>query len=226
MKTFLPASFALLLVSFSSKAQLPAVAPGLTHDFETGLLNPGVTPLNIINFDAVATSTGKAVISWDVVTEKDINSYTIERSTDGLYWEVFGVLPGNASSNNQEHFLLTDNHPYPGMSYYRLMQMDIDNSIFYTGIKMVGFGNTVTANIEVNNPFHQTISMRLTASADGKLTTELIDLTGKVLRHQEERAVSGPNTIIISNLSALANGIYFIRVSSGTQQYSVKLIKE
>lgn len=203
--------------------------PGKAYVFDPALCSSGTgssLPLNIINFDAVPNSTGKVVLSWDVVTEKNINSYTIERSTDGLHWQTFGILPGNASSNLEQHFSLTDNHPYPGTSYYRIMQMDIDNSIFYTSVKMVSLGNTIAANIQVNNPFHQTISLRITSPTDGKLVTDLVDLTGKTLRHQEDRAVSGINSITINNLSALANGMYFIRVTSGAQQYSVKLVKE
>jgi hypothetical protein len=183
-------------------------------------------PLNIINFDAAPYNGNKVLISWDVVTERNINSYTIERSTDGLTWEVFGVLPGNASSDKKEHFSLTDNHPYSGTSYYRVKQMDIDNSIYYTNIKSVSFGSQATARLQVTNPFHQTISFRLETTTGGKITTDLLDLTGKIIYHQESTIGSGINSININGLSSLANGLYFIRVTNGMQQYSAKLLKQ
>ncbi|HEY4150090.1 MAG TPA: T9SS type A sorting domain-containing protein [Chitinophagaceae bacterium] len=205
--------------------------PGKSYEFDPALCLSGngsqsSLPLNIINFNAVASDNSKVLVSWDVVTEKDINSYTIQRSTDGLNWGVFGILPGNPANSNEEHYSITDNHPFSGTSYYRILQLDIDNSSFYTGVKMVSINTTVAANMQVNNPFHQSISIRLTAPASGKLSTDLLDLTGKVLRHEESQANAGLNNITISGLSGLANGMYFIRVTSGGQQYSAKLIKE
>ncbi|MBS1567157.1 MAG: hypothetical protein JST39_22430, partial [Bacteroidetes bacterium] len=154
-------------------------------------------PLNIINFNAVATGAARAQISWDVVTEKNINSYTIERSTDAIHWEIFGILPGNQSSNAQAHFSITDNHPNNGVNYYRIQQMDIDNSIFYTEIKMVNFGSNVSGRLSAINPFGASITLRLNAESSGNAQTLLLDLTGKVISRQESRVTTGMNVITI-----------------------------
>lgn len=183
-------------------------------------------PLNIINFDAVPYGNTRVLISWDVVTEKNINSYTIERSTDGLHWQVFGLLPGNAASDKKEHFELTDNHPYSGTSYYRVQQMDIDNSIYYTNIKTINLGAGAVTRLSVTNPFRQSITLRLDAAAAGKAEISLLDITGKIIRRQENTVINGVNTITLDNLSPLSKGIYLVRVSAGGQQYSSKLVKQ
>lgn len=190
------------------------------------VLSFATTAQNTFHFDAVAYGNTKVLISWDVASEKNVNSYSIERSADGQRWELFGLLPGNASSDEKAHFALTDNHPYGGASYYRIQQTGTDNSVYYTDPKIVSFDAETAARLSVVNPVRQSITLRFDATGAGNADIELFDITGKTIHQQESGVAGGINTIALTNLPALPGGVYFVRLSSGGRQYTTKLIRE
>jgi len=183
-------------------------------------------PLIITDFNAVPTIDNKVLITWNVSTERNVNSYVIERSTNGTTWETFGILPANPSSDTAASFSLTDIHPYSGISYYRIKQLDLDNGFFYTTIKVIDFNTNIAGRVTVNNPFNSFITIQLSSTQNNMAEIQLYDLTGKLIRRQSSAVVTGMNTFQVNDLSSLSRGMYLVRIINGNESFSTKLIKQ
>lgn len=71
------------------------------------------------------------------------------------------------------------------------------------------------------NPFNYEIILSLEVLDQKNIDIVLLDMNGKLLIHQEEKAVNG-NINLFFNTSGIKSGVYFLRVSSNGGDYIIK----
>lgn len=82
-------------------------------------------PIELSSF--YAESDGTSVdVNWVVHSQINNDYYTIEKSMNCLDWEVVTRVAGDGNSNAEKQYLITDEYPHIGISYYRLKQTDYD----------------------------------------------------------------------------------------------------
>ena len=70
-------------------------------------------------------------LSWQIISNVDIEYFTLERSLNGKDWEnIREINCDNYADSYQEY----DNQPYDGNSYYRLKQTNYEGHSLYTSI--------------------------------------------------------------------------------------------
>lgn len=183
-------------------------------------------PLQITGFNATAIEEDKVLVTWNVSTEKNVNSFTIEKSYNGLDWKTVGILPANRNSDKPGYYYITDTHPYPGTSYYRIKQTDVDNAFFYTEIRKVTIGNVQANSIKVSNPFHSNMSVQVFSQKEEDAIFEIRDMGGRIVYYKKHHVNMGMNTIEIGSLSSLPNGTYVININRNGNTYVAKAIKQ
>lgn len=67
-------------------------------------------------------------LEWSTATETNNDYFELSRSRDALNWETVGKVNGNHTSFQKHDYSLVDEHPLPGISYYRLKQVDMDGT--------------------------------------------------------------------------------------------------
>jgi hypothetical protein len=115
---------------------------GLTtfSDF-TGNGNGSPLPISMLEFTA-APENDAVRIEWSTLSETNNDFYTIERSKYGKIFESVLRLSGAGNSNDFNNYLVYDNEPYEGHSYYRLKQTDFDGNFTYSGLRPVNFNKS------------------------------------------------------------------------------------
>lgn len=93
-----------------------------------------------INFDA-KPGVSKVDLKWESVAEKNVVSYTVERSKDGELWGEIMTISSIGASNSKESFLESDFNPIQGVSYYRLKKEYADGLHAYSNIVVVKNNN-------------------------------------------------------------------------------------
>ena len=200
---------------------------GKAYEFDTELCGTVQTlPLQITNFEARAENNNQVLVNWQVSTQRNVNDFIIERSTDGISWEQLGSVPAYANTDSAASFSITDNYPFTGISYYRVEQVDIDNTVFYTTIKAVDILVTADANLKMNNPFSSFVAITLHVSVSNSARADLFDITGKLIRRQMFYATPGSNNIQLDDLANFPKGIYILHVVSGNNEFVNKLVKQ
>lgn len=93
-------------------------------------------PIELLDF-LVLSQEDQVYLKWISALEINNQFYAIERSRDVINWETIYEVHGQGNSNDYISYSYTDLQPIPGISYYRLRQMDFDGSQTYSKVKTV-----------------------------------------------------------------------------------------
>ena len=95
-------------------------------------------PIEIVYFKGEKSDIGNK-LSWQTNSESQNDFFTIEKTLDGKYFEVLGVVNGAGDSHQTLDYLFIDNNFGNDMNYYRLSQTDFDG--FVTTTNLVSINN-------------------------------------------------------------------------------------
>jgi hypothetical protein len=93
-------------------------------------------PVELLNFKTTLMES-TVQIDWQTSSEITNDYFTVERSKDGINWDIVTSIEGQKSSSVINSYQITDNHTLKGVSYYRLKQIDINGHSEYSAIKSV-----------------------------------------------------------------------------------------
>jgi hypothetical protein len=108
----------------------------------------------MLYFNGKATNAG-AQLTWATATEKNSESFVIEKSVNGKNFEAIGKVKAAGSSNQQLQYNFTDVNATAQTNYYRLRQVDTDGTIAYSSIVTVNTNAKATdfTAVAYPNPF-------------------------------------------------------------------------
>lgn len=113
-------------------------------------------PIELISFEAKLNNR-QVDIHWATASEQNNDFFTIERSADGLNWEIVTTAAGAGNSIYRIDYAAYDSRPLSGISYYRLKQTDFDGAFEYSNIVSVFNGNEAVQLIKVINIMGQEV---------------------------------------------------------------------
>ena len=168
------------------------------------------TPVTLLNFTVQRVKKINK-ISWS--TSQEINSkiFIIERSNNGRNFSAIGQIAATGNSYTTINYSFTDNAPAKGINYYRLKQVDIDNTAKYSAIRNVR--NEGTADIAVYpNPVKDIIKIDISSDKADKVSISITDMSGKLVYSKSSIDITeGMNNPGI-NASSLKAGTYIIKI--------------
>jgi hypothetical protein len=118
-----------------------------------------VLPIELMFFTSQVTSQNTVLLNWATASELNNDFFTVERSLDGLTWEVVEFVNGNGTTPLRNDYNSKDVRPYIGLSYYRLKQTDFDGTFEYSNIVSVFVASTDQELIKVVNIIGQTVDI-------------------------------------------------------------------
>jgi hypothetical protein len=192
--------------------------------FRSDLYSGGTLPAKLINFSGINRGNYN-LLQWVVSDEINLSKYELERSTDGISYIKVGTKPA-LNSVVQVSYSLNDPVSSGGTEfYYRLKIVDIDGSFTYSSV--IFLRTTFKTKMYVTtNPFRDHIVIQYNIAADEKLTANLFNSNGALLRRQDFRATAGSGAYTMLDLDFLPTGIYFLKAQCGDQLQTFKLMKQ
>jgi len=151
-------------------------------------------------------------LKWVTATEIDNSHFEIERAVSGDEFRKIGVLNARNQAANY-HF--TDKSPVSGLNYYRLKQVDTNGQFEYSPTVVVDFWKK---DISIYpNPVNDLLNIK---HHESEISFELMDLSGKII-------LSGdlPNGKAL-DLSAIQQGLYYLKIQSGNLRLVEKVVKK
>jgi hypothetical protein len=176
-------------------------------------LNNILLPVVLSGFSGQATD-GKTALSWTASSTDANLSFDIERSPDGISFNMLAHLPETGNTSPEAYHYL-DASPVDGLNYYRIKVALADGSYTYSDILSVK-ANAAKAFALYNTP----ASGELQVSVSESTTLLLLDASGRLL--QTIRLSSGRQHIPTGQL---ASGIYFLRSVKTNQAYKFYVSK-
>jgi autotransporter-associated beta strand protein len=166
------------------------------------------------------------IIYWSTTIEVNNANFDIERSFDGVTFEIIGNVKGKGNTTTTTNYEFIDhkiNTKKP--IYYRLKQIDNDGKYAYSAIKLVK--NTSVANpIKIfPNPIQG--ESKLYATFDDEAETveiSLYDLSGRLVQYLTINNIKPNETYELNkdNL-ALQKGEYILHLITSNDEYSEKI---
>ena len=179
-------------------------------------------PVKLLDFSARAANK-EAVLQWHAAEEHQGAYYAIQRSADGHRYDSIGRVTSIQAPAAVHAYSFTDSHPFTGINYYRLKQVDLDGRFVYSFVSEVLFKQAVL-NFVVINPAQDRLKVQLQTERPGKLQLNIRDLSGHLLTSREQPVNQG-NTAYSLPVKHLPAGTYFITLRLDRTVVTRKFVK-
>ena len=159
-------------------------------------------------------------INWTTASETNNSHFLIERSEDGINWNVIGSVSGAGNSTTLIHYSFTD-HFSQNAQLYRLLQIDFNGKITYFNPITTNCNNSSISLISVYpNPFNELLMVN---NLDIECNYEIIllDANGKIV--SSNKVINSKAFELFT--SKVTPGLYILKVISNTGNLLFKIVK-
>lgn len=111
---------------------------GITYNSDNVVLQV-LSPLPVVwaAFEAKSTKAGVQLF-WRTAAELNNKGFYVQRSIDATIWEDIGFVEGKGNSSDINTYFFVDTSPSKQTTYYRLRQIDFDQTEDYSPVRSVG----------------------------------------------------------------------------------------
>lgn len=162
-------------------------------------------------------------LEWQTSSEHNSSFFDIEKSRDGLSWQIINQVAAAGNSNDILTYTISDLSLTQDESYYRLNQVDIDGKSKIYGPIRVNCQNSEKSYISTfPNPSNSNFNVVVNnLSYTGSSSLSISDSRGILIFNKPVEIKKGINLFVIDE--DLHPGIYFITISNGT--HSTEVVK-
>ena len=165
-------------------------------------------PIELLSFTGQAVGAIN-VLDWKTASNINADIFEVERSQYGLSFANIGKVKTIA---NSQEYNFKDEHPYLGLSYYRLKQIDDAGNANYSNTIAILNGKQ---NLHLKpNPTSGILEIVCHSEKSEESHYAILDIAGRQVYTNKLTNQQGTN-IHSLNLSHLKNGTYFIVIQSG-----------
>jgi len=199
-------------------------------DDGTAVISPSGGPVDVklSSFTAKLVNNNSGLLTW--VTEQEINSshFEIERSDDAVKFETRGSV--NSAGNSSSRLTYTYTDPISAtfkIVYYRLKMVDLDGKYNYSKIIAIKLNGSMTAsNFTVYpNPFVTDFKVSISSKENVMATFRILSFDGKEILNRQIGVQKGDNIIVLKDFGTLARGSYILEVTTPTDKFINKIMK-
>ncbi len=195
-------------------------ASGNWSSFERDTFEISSDPLAASGIELSAKKTESNVsLHWYSVSNKDAIQYELERSSNGIDFRLLHTVKATKNNGGKTNYSHTDTQPFKGINFYRVRQINQDGSSVYSGIVTVLFSSTSDITL-YPNPAHDVISITI----NGKVYEGMLQIFSSNGALVLSKMIDNNNQEI--NISHLAAGSYYVRISDGANLTTMKFNKQ
>ncbi len=152
-------------------------------------------------------------MEWVTASENNNDYFTIEKSYDGINYEIVKTIDGAGNSTHQIFYYTEDRDIRKNtVIYYRLKQTDYNGDFVRTSWKSV-YIESLDEIMVYPNPINQEINLILNSKLNLDQTLYIFDLVGNVIYTENLLIEKGNNEFKI-NLPNLSKGVYTLKLGT------------
>ena len=180
-------------------------------------------PVTLTSFQAVLHNAHNAVLRWTTASETRSAYFAVERSADGRTFAEIGRVAAAGSSTQARAYELADPQPLTGVTYFRLRQVDTDQTTAYSPVVALSPAYKEAAQVNLfPNPTvgHGPVQLALRGLAGRPVTVTVRDLLGRVLLTQHLVPDGYQAVAPLLGSPDLPSGVYMVTASDGSQMWT------
>lgn len=178
-------------------------------------------PVQLSYFTASTPKPENVQLEWSTQTEENTQVFNVERSENGVDWETIDQIRAAGNSQTTRTYLMIDENPLIGDSYYRLKIIDFDGDFDYSEIESVSRTETTQNQSLSVYPNPASDEVILTGQVSEIKQIKVMDLTGRDVTNQVQLTPITNEKVRI-DLSSLNIGLFMIQ----TANESVRVYKQ
>ncbi len=183
-------------------------------------------PISLTSFNIIQKE-NVVKIKWETISEKNNDYFTIEKSKDGINFELIDKVIGAVNHFGSLLYETQDNRPFDGISYYKLSQFDTDGKTISYPLQSILFDKNDDLEINVYpNPINKNedINIQIKDQLNQEVSITILNILGKPLK-SESRIITQQNEVLSIHLgNENPSGIYFIQLKVNNSIYSKKFV--
>lgn len=195
--------------------QISIYGPGISSG--TYSCSFSALPIELLSFSG-GFENMHVLLKWTTVTEKNNVFFAVERSGDGINWTLVQNVKGAGTSATFKNYSLEDAEYIPGISYYRLKQVDVDGSYKYSETLAVSTDTKRTNSHYFPNPFTNEFSI----DTDTGYLKQFV-ITNELGQMIYQNTMNKRTQL---NLSEQPAGVYFVTLKTGANEEHFKIVKQ
>ncbi len=207
----------------TTNAVVTAFSP-FTFGSLSSFVNP--LPVELIQFTGQLNNVGETELQWTTATEISNDYFTLQRSRNGKDFEWLVDIDAAGTSYENKKYDFVDREPFEGINYYRLKQMDFDQSYTYSKIISVVKEEEVQFSIYPNPTQDKTIFISFGGELPELVSVYIYDAAGREVFQQNIKcAESGASfTMPLVLKEDFIPGMYSVKIISSHSTYNSKLV--
>ncbi len=159
-------------------------------------------PVELVYF-RVSQQFEDVLLEWQTASEINNRGFEIQHSSNAVDWKNIGFVEGAGDDYLTNDYIFLDEHPFSGINYYRLKQMDFDGKTEYSNTLSQWIGRDAFEVSVYPNPVQDYLRFGL---PEGKFSVSIVNAQGRVLHKQ---TVNDGEMLDFSQFDA---GVYFVRI--------------
>jgi hypothetical protein len=166
----------------------------------------------------------KIELSWNLESNNDIKSVTVEKATTANNFTAIGDVWANTESN-VNRYAFNDNNVAGNVVYYRLKLVSANGKTEYSNVLVFRLNETKQQQFKMYpSIINDNATISLSASKAEQTMVQVVDLGGRVVFNKNISLQQGDNNIAVNGLGSLHNGTYVAWIKSGDAIYSQKIM--
>lgn len=187
-----------------------------------------ILPLNLLYFTAHPMEEKKKVnIEWTSISESHLKAYLIQRSDDGINFNLLASVNAKGNSNSEQKYNYEDECCIGQQTrYYKLIAIDEDGSVSFEKIIAVTFKNNKEITKFSPNPAKDNFVITFGEDAQKAQTTvQIYNSLGQIVKEESFFTETFFKQI---NIEDFTPGIYFVNLitPASSEVIKYKLVKE
>ncbi len=168
-------------------------------------------PVVLTDFSVHCRKDKQTEVIWSTASESNTLKYTVEKSRDLQHWLYVSELPAAGNSGTSLNYTMMDVNSYAGISYYRLVQTDLN------GVEKIYGPVSVSCEAESSgvavfpNPVRGEFTVEVISDVALEAEIQVSEISGKIVLRKEVKLQQGRNHFSLDE-AGLANGGYMVRI--------------
>ncbi len=185
--------------------------------------NSSPLPINLLSFKAECNN-GQNNLLWQTSSEQNNDYFTLEKSINGIDFNVFTQVPSQGNSNTLQNYSAIDYTPFYGTNYYRLKQTDLDGQYTYSNIVSLNCTyNNITEDLLLISPSDGTIEVIVKGYIGNTYNFNITNLLGQIIINKKITLSDYQQKITLSAYN-LSKGMYYVIMQTENKNISKPVI--
>jgi hypothetical protein len=172
-------------------------------------------------------SYNQVLLNWSATSNKEINYFEIERSTDGSEFTPVNIIRKHSAPGDIAAYNSTDNVNVFNRSfiYYRLKTIGYNGQVAYSKVVKLFVSEEGKEMISITpNPVRDVMRLNISSSADENMKLYIYDLAGRQMMSSLARVQKGNVVIEVKDFQSWPRGIYSVKALLGNSVFTKKMV--